>query len=97
MDGLSLAASVASIIEISGRIFDLYRTYYSEMKNAKEDIRRLRDEITSFENILTNVTDLADAPDSTKLSILDLLNQLNDFIQQYRTELKRLATKLDTG
>jgi hypothetical protein len=96
MDGISAAASVAAVIEISGRTFDLCRTYYSEVKNAREDIRRLRDQVISLQNVSTNVKDLADAPGSAKLSILDLLNQPNSLIQQCQTELKGLATKLDT-
>jgi hypothetical protein len=97
MDGLSAAASVIAVVQISGKVFALCQTYYSEVKSAREDIRRLRDEVTSLQDVLTNVTDLADAPGSAKLSVLDLLNQPDGIIQQCQTELKGLATKLDTG
>jgi len=71
MDGLSAAASVIAVAQISGQIFALCQNFYAEVKNAGEDIRRLHDEITSLQDVLTNVIDLVDAPGSTKLAILD--------------------------
>jgi hypothetical protein len=96
MEPMGAAASVIAVTQISKQVFDLCQTYFSEVKNARDDIRRLRDEVTSLQDVLTNVTDLADAPGSAKLSVLDLLNQPDGLIQQCRTELKGLATKLDT-
>jgi ankyrin repeat domain-containing protein 50 len=95
MDGLGAAASVIAVIQISGKIFDLCWTYYSEVKDARKDIRRLRDEVKSLQDVLTNVAELADAPGSAKLSILRL-NQPDGSIQQCRTELIELARKLET-
>jgi hypothetical protein len=97
MDGVSAAASVVAIIQISGQVFALCQSYYSGVKSAREDIGRLRDEVTSLQDVLTNIKDLADAPGSAKLSILDLLNQPDGLIQQCATELKELKTKLDLG
>jgi len=97
MDGVSAAASVVAIIQISGQVFALCQGYYSEVKNARKDISRLRDEVTSLQDVLTNVRDLADAPGSSKLSNLDLLNQPDGLIQQCATELEGLAAKLNTG
>ena len=97
MDGLSAAASVIAVIQISGRVFDLCRTYYLEVRDAREDIKRLRDEVTTLQDVLTNVADLAEAPGSAKLSILGLLNQPDGPLQQCGTELQVLATKLELG
>jgi len=97
MDGVSAAASVVAIIQISGQVFALCQSYYSGVKSAREDIPRLRDEVTALQDVLTNIRDLADAPGSAKLSILGLLNQPDGLIQQCATELKGLKTKLDTG
>ena len=96
MDGLSAAASVIAVIQISGHVFDLCRTYYFEVRNARKDIQRLRDEVTSLQDVLTNVADLPDSPGSAKLSILGL-NQSDGPLQQCRTELTELATKLEAG
>jgi ankyrin repeat domain-containing protein 50 len=97
MDGISAAASVVALIQISGQVFALCQDYFSEVKNARQDIRRLRDEVMSLQDVLTNVKDLAEAPSSTKLTSLDLLNQPDGLIHQCETELKGLSTKLDIG
>jgi hypothetical protein len=93
MDGLSAAASVIAVVQISGQVFDLCRTYYSEVRDARTDIQRLCDEVTSLQNVLTNVTHLT----SAKLPILDFLNQPNGPVQQCLTELITLAAKLNPG
>jgi ankyrin repeat domain-containing protein 50 len=97
MDGLSGAASVIAVVQISSQVFNLCRTYYLEVKEARKDIKRLRDEVTSLQDTLANVVDLADAPGSAKLSILSLLNQPDGPVQQCRTDLVGLAAKLDSG
>ncbi|KAI9765534.1 MAG: hypothetical protein M1840_007360 [Geoglossum simile] len=97
MDGLSAAASVIAVINISGQVFDLCRKYYLEVKDARKDIQRLRDDVTSLQDVLTNVAELADAPGSAKLSILGLLNQPDGPVERCRTELEGLAAKLKPG
>jgi ankyrin repeat domain-containing protein 50 len=97
MEGLSAAASVVAVIHISGQVFDLCRTYYLEVKEARKDIQRLRDEMTSLQDVLTNVADLADAPSSANLSILNLLNQVDGPVEQCRAQLTELVAKLEPG
>ena len=97
MDGLSAAASVIAVIQISGRVFDLCRTYYLEVRDAREDIKRLRDEVTTHQDVLTSVADLAEAPGSAKLPILGLLTQSDGPLQQCGTELGLLARRLELG
>jgi ankyrin repeat domain-containing protein 50 len=97
MDGISAAASIIAVIQISGQVINLCRTYYSGVRGAKMDIQRLREEITSLQTVLTKVADLANAPDAAKLSTLDLLNQPDGPAQQCLTELITLAAKLNPG
>jgi hypothetical protein len=97
MDGISAAASIIAVIQISGQVIDLCRTYYSEVRDAKADIQRLREEITSLQTVLTKVADLANAPDAAELSTLGLLNQPDGPVQQCLTELIKLAAKLNAG
>ena len=54
MDGLSAAASVVALIQISGQIFTLCQDYFSSVKNAREDIRRLRDEVMFLQDAVDN-------------------------------------------
>ncbi|TVY38543.1 Ankyrin repeat and KH domain-containing protein [Lachnellula occidentalis] len=97
MDGLSAAASVVALVQISGQIYNLCQTYYAGVKSAREDIRRLRDEVTSLQDVLNGVADLADSPASAKLAVLGLLNQPDGLVQQCQTELAGLTTKLADG
>lgn len=97
MDGISAAASIIAVIQISGQVINLCRTYYSEVRDAKMDIQRLREEITSLQTVLTKVADLANAPDAAKLSTLGLLNQPDGPAQQCLKELITLAAKLNPG
>lgn len=97
MEGLAGASSVTAIIDISAQIFMLCHKYLSEVKDAKQDIRRLRDEVTSLQNVLENVADFADADASAKLSTLSLLNQPDGPVQQCQAELEGLFAKLKAG
>src|SRR5213592_2518971 len=97
MDGISAAASIITLVQISGQIINLCRTYYSEVRDASTDIQRLREEITALQNVLTKVADLANTSDSAKLSTLDLLNQPDGPAQQCLTQLITLAAKINPG
>ena len=55
MDGLSAAVGVITVVQISGQVFDLCRTYYSEVRDAKKDIEHLRDEMKSLKEVSTKV------------------------------------------
>ncbi len=95
MDGLSAAASVIAVIQISAQVFDLCRTYYLNVKDARKDIQRLRNEVNSLQDILVNVADLANAPQSPSLQTLNLINQKDGPLEQCRLELTALLAKLD--
>ena len=95
MDGLSAAASVIAAIQVSSQVFDLCRTYYLEVKDARTDIQRLRDEMTALQDVLTSVADLANAPSSDKLSVLRLISKPYGPLQDCRAELERLLANLE--
>jgi ankyrin repeat domain-containing protein 50 len=95
MDGLSVAASVIAVIQISSQILDLCRTYYINVKDARRNIERVRTEITSLQDVLTNVIDLTGDPNSSSLRTLNILNQEDGLIQQCQLELADLAAKLE--
>jgi hypothetical protein len=97
MDGISAAASAIAVVQISMQAFDLCRIYYLEAKEARNDIQRLRDEVTSLQDVLTNVADLAEDPSSAELLILNQLNQQDGPVQQCQRDLLGLVAKLETG
>jgi len=97
MDGLSAAASIIAVIQISAQVFDLCRTYYLNVKDARKDIQRLQNEISSLHEVLVSVVDLAENPNATSLGALDLINQKDGLLKQCEIELTALAAQLDPG
>lgn len=94
MDGLSAAASVLAVIEISAKLVALCRDCFSEVKEAKKDIQRFRKEVTTLENILIDLRDLVDTPDRTKLPILDTsLKQCQSTLEELVRKLEKAAGK----
>lgn len=74
MDSLSGAASVIAVIDISVKIFELYQTYISVVKEARKDIQRLRDGVISLQDVITDVKDLEEDPSLSKRSVFSRLN-----------------------
>ena len=95
MDGISAAASVIAVIEISGQVYSLCSKYYLEVKDARKDIKSLREELASLDEVLTKVVDLARVPSPNQLAILALLNQTEGPVQQCRAQLTDLVVKLE--
>lgn len=97
MDPLSGAASVLTVVALAGRVFDLCRKYYLEVKDSRKDIQRLRDEVISLQDIVIRISELADAPGSAKLSVLGLLNKPDGPLHQCKINLTDLETRLQPG
>ena len=95
MAGIGEAASVVALIQISEKVFDLCRKYLTEVKDARKDIQRLRDEATSLQDVLVDLKDLVDSPNTTKLPVLDRLNQVDGPVQQCQEQLKELVSRLE--
>lgn len=97
MDGLSGAASIIAVIDMSAKIFELCQTYVSAVKEARKDIQRLRDGVTSLQDVLTDVRDLAEEPNLSRRSVFSRLSQHDGPVQQCERDLRRLAAQLDPG
>ena len=97
MDPLSATASVIAVIQITSQAFSLCQTYFQGVKSARKDIKRLRDEVTAFQDVLAGVADLADAPDSAQLSNLHLLTKPGGLVQRCRADLEDLVARLQAG
>ncbi|MCJ1395280.1 hypothetical protein MMC18_008164 [Xylographa bjoerkii] len=97
MEALGAAASVVAIIQITAQIYDLCRTYYVNVRDARRDIQRLQHEVTSLERLLTSLADLYDDSDSNTLRVFGLLNEAGGPMQQCQAQLSELVTRLDIG
>jgi hypothetical protein len=97
MDGVTSAATVLSVIQTAWQAYTLCKTYFDEVKEARKVILHLRQEVTSLDSILTNVSRLAEGRDPAKLSSVRLLMQEDGPVRQYKALLDELLPKLDPG
>ncbi|KAE8440485.1 hypothetical protein EG329_007429 [Mollisiaceae sp. DMI_Dod_QoI] len=91
MDGLSAAASVIAVIQISEDIVSLCSQYLKAVKNAKSDIVRLQGDLSNLKTVLEGAQKLLEGPDAARLETsLPLLDGLRGCYWQ----LEDLGTKL---
>ena len=94
MDGLSVAANVIAVVDISAKIASLCFQYSVAVKNAKEDIGRLQRKVNDIKDVLGEVQHLLDGRDKTRLSAT---NKLLDSLKECFLQLEELKTQLEPG
>jgi hypothetical protein len=94
MDGLSGAASVIAVIDISGKITSLCFQYSIAVKDAKKDIERLQTKIRDITSLVETIKQLSEGPDKARLSTI---HGLSDSLERCLQELKELKEQLDPG
>ncbi|OCL10893.1 hypothetical protein AOQ84DRAFT_387205 [Glonium stellatum] len=93
MDGLSTAASVIAVIDISAKIASLCFRYSTEVKNAKDDVERIQRKISDIKNLLEAVKQL-DGPNGLRLPAT---HRLSNSPEKCLLELQKLEKKLEKG
>jgi len=94
MDGVSAAASVVALLEVSLKVVSLCKEYYSKVKDAKDDINRFRLEFQTFVHILRGLRRLAE---DSKTAHIFASQSLAGSITQCQSDLEILQQKLDPG
>ena len=94
MDGLSGAASVVAIIDISAKITSLCYQYFVAVKGAKIEIERLQKKVADIERVLKNIKKLLDGPHKARLPTT---HNLFESLEQCSKELKHLEEELEPG
>ncbi|KAI1594577.1 WD40 repeat [Pyrenophora tritici-repentis] len=94
MDGLSGAASVIAVIDMSAKIASLCFQYSMAVKDAKGDIERVQRKVGEITHILEKIKQLLDSQDKTRLSTTQ---GLFDSLRQCLGELEKLRVKLNPG
>jgi Fungal N-terminal domain of STAND proteins len=94
MDGLSGAANVIVVIDISAKIASLCFQYSVAVGNAKEDIGRLQRKVNDIKDVLGEVQQLLDGRDKKRLSAT---NKLLDSLKECFQQLEELKTQLEPG
>ena len=94
MDGLSAAANVIAIVDISAKIASLCFQYSVAVRDAKKDIDRLQRTVTDIKNVLEEVKQLLDRQDKTQLSTT---YKLSDLLKECNQQLQGLKAQLEPG
>jgi len=92
MAGLGEAASVIAVLQISQEILSLCLKYFSAVKHAEKDIKRLCNEITALHDVLKNMKELLEDSKATKLRGSKLLVEQ---LKNCSSELEDLKNTLD--
>lgn len=96
MDGVSLAANVIAVVDISAKIASLCFQYSIAVKDAKRDIEHLQKKVTNVKNVLEELQQLLDKQDKSQLhSTRRLLDSLNECHQQLQGLKVRLEAQLE--
>ena len=94
MDGLSGAASVVAVIDLSAKVASLLIQYSVAVKNAKRDIERLEKKVCNIKDVLREVKQLLNGRDKTLLSAT---YKLSDSLKECFLQLTELNKQLDPG
>ncbi|KEY74865.1 hypothetical protein S7711_09809 [Stachybotrys chartarum IBT 7711] len=100
-EGLGIAASVIAVVDLSAKIGSLYSQYIKAVKNAKDDVARLLQEVTNLNIMTADINKSLNGPDSTRLrSSHRLGTAVKDSLAKLRTlkqELEKAKDKLRPG
>ena len=91
MDGLSAAASIIAVIQISEDVALLCSKYLKAVKNSKSDIERLQGELTNLKPVLEGAQKLLEGPNAARL---ETSRPLLDGLRGCYSQLKNLETNL---
>jgi hypothetical protein len=92
MDGLSCAASVIAVIDMSAKITALCFQYSVAVKDAKNDIERIGKKVSNIKRVLESIKRLLDGPHKARLPTT---HGLFKSLKQCLLELQRLEEKLE--
>jgi hypothetical protein len=97
MDGLSGAASVIAVVELSAKLASRCWQYSLAVKNAKEDIERLQGEVSRIGDVLGGVQKLFDGPEKVRLltsqKLSDSLKECDVLLQELNSRLEPSNTR----
>lgn len=88
MDGISGAASLIAVIEVSAKVISLCAQYTIAVKDARKDIERLQRKVADLKEVLGDVKQLLDGRDKARLSAT---------LQDSFVRLEELNSQLDPG
>lgn len=94
MDGISAAASVLAVIEISAKVATLCFQYSVAVKHASNDVQRLQKKIEDIGTILKMLEQQTERPDGARLSAT---SKLTESLRGCQESLQELKIQLEPG
>ncbi|OAQ62508.1 vegetative incompatibility protein HET-E-1 [Purpureocillium lilacinum] len=91
MEGLGVAASVIAVVELSAKVASLCLEYSKGVKNAKDDIARLRTEVVGLQSAAKSVDELLIGPSGERLKASQ---QLRNTVRESQAQLRTLHERL---
>ncbi|KAF4979066.1 hypothetical protein FDECE_18120 [Fusarium decemcellulare] len=92
MDGLSVAANIIAVVELTAKVASLCVQYSTAVKNARSDIERLQRELNSLEAVLFRARSLAEGPHGAKLQAIQ---QLQGALDDASSQLLHLSARME--
>src|SRR4051794_36117529 len=94
MDGLSAAASIAALVDLSVKVASLCLDYATAVQNAKGDIKRLQTKVEGLGKVVRDVQRQIDGDQGGELSTSQNLKRT--FLDCY-AQIESIRKKLDPG
>ncbi|KAF4337194.1 vegetative incompatibility het-e-1 [Fusarium beomiforme] len=90
-EALGVASSVIAVADLSAKVFSLCLQYSLEVKDAKDDIEKLRKEVATFQTTIEELQTLIEGPHGKELKASQ---QLKSAIEDGCSRLKKLEQQL---
>lgn len=91
MDGLSAAASVVAVVDMSAKVASLLVQYAKEVKSARDDVARVQRQVDGLKHASEGVQRLLDGSKGTKL---EASHELLDALRESTSQLNGLEQRL---
>ena len=91
MDGVSTAASVIAVIQVTASVVSTGLQYFLEVKNAQADARRLQTQVDYLMKVTNDTRDLLDGPNGDRFKTS---KKLYEALLESSSELEYVKTKL---
>jgi len=97
-DPLSMAASLITVVQISGQVISYCYDYRQGLKNASKDLLRVTAEVTSLRNVLESLVVLVDNERNISNNFLPMLTDVmltNGLLDVCQRDLRSLIEKIE--
>jgi hypothetical protein len=91
MEALGPASSIIAVIQISGSVAKVCGGYISDVKDARQDIERLQQKVTTLRGVVER---LAEISDQTKAKPVSLPSHVMGSLRQCLQDLQKLQDGL---